>query len=315
MRKNRRNNAKRERIIMLASSAFVLTALTMTGIYMQARNEESKDDGYTLDFTAMEDNAEDKYQEIAQNNIQENAGDALTGENTENSIGNLEDDLDYMPMEAGSGNVEIPGLTGSMENDVIAGLQTVPGGEATIQEKENAQTGEDTPAEESQPEEARTEEASGEQETAGAGNVTVEKELHFAESDGLLRPIEGEVLMPFSMENSIYFSTLEQYERNPALMLVAQEGMTVSACAEGKVTDIYEDAKTGQTVVLDLGDGYQLTYGQLKDINVSVGSYVNEGETIGAVAAPTKYFSREGANLYLKLTMDGTAVDPEPLFR
>lgn len=315
MRKNRRNNAKRERIIMLASSAFVLTALTMTGIYMQARNEESKDDGYTLDFTAMEDNAEDKYQEIAQNNIQENAGDALTGENTENSIGNLEDDLDYMPMEAGSGNVEIPGLTDSMENDVIAGLQTVPEGEATIQEKENAQTGEDTPAEESQPEEARTEEASGEQETAGAGNVTVEKELHFAESDGLLRPIEGEVLMPFSMENSIYFSTLEQYERNPALMLVAQEGMTVSACAEGKVTDIYEDAKTGQTVVLDLGDGYQLTYGQLKDINVSVGSYVNEGETIGAVAAPTKYFSREGANLYLKLTMDGTAVDPEPLFR
>ena len=51
MKKNRKDNAKRERIIMIASSAFVLTALTMTGIYMQSGEEKSQDDGYTLDFT------------------------------------------------------------------------------------------------------------------------------------------------------------------------------------------------------------------------------------------------------------------------
>ena len=39
---------------MLASSAFVLAALTMTGVYMKGQNVESKDDGYTLDFTALE---------------------------------------------------------------------------------------------------------------------------------------------------------------------------------------------------------------------------------------------------------------------
>lgn len=318
MRKNRKNNAKRERIIMLASSAFVLTALTMTGIYMQARNEESKDDGYTLDFTAMENDAEDKYQEIAQNNIEENAGDTLTGRNTENSIGNLEDDLDYMPMEAGSGNVEIPGLTDSMEDNSIAEEQTALDGEEAVQSKDDAQT-----TEEIQTEESQAEDTSAEKEAASAQNVTVEKELHFAESDGLLRPIEGEVLLPFSMDSGIYFSTTRDFRYNPALMLVAQEGMEVLACAEGKVVNIYDDAITGQTVVMDLGDGYQLTYGQLKDINVSVGSYVNEGEIIGAVAAPTRRFCEEGTNLYLKLTfMDDaeadakpTAVDPEPLFR
>lgn len=32
---------------MLASSAFVLAALTMTGVYMKGQNVESKDDGYT----------------------------------------------------------------------------------------------------------------------------------------------------------------------------------------------------------------------------------------------------------------------------
>lgn len=313
MRRNRKNNAKRERIIMLASSAFVLTALTMTGVYMQARNEESKDDGYTLDFTAIEDDAENKYQEIARGSIEESVDDILTEGNTENSIiGNIEDDLDYMPLEAGSGNVEIPGLTSIIEND----NELVEEQESSVkqdapQATETPQSTEDTPAEEM----SQTTEGPAEQETGSTQNVTVEKELHFAESDGLLRPLEGEVLIPFSMDGGVYFSTLACYKYNPALMLVAKEGMNVSACAEGKVVDIFEDAEIGHAVTMDLGDGYQITYGQLKDINVSLGSYVNPGETVGVVAAPTKYFCVEGSNLYLKLTMNGTPVDPEALFR
>lgn len=311
MRRNRKNNAKKERMIMLASSAFVLTALTMTGIYMQNKNKESKDDGYTLDFTALENNAENKYQEIARDSgdnhkIGEGVEQLLTGDGAGISfIENKEDDLDYMPMEAGSGNVEIPGLTDTLnlDNEVI--------GEKEIGEK---------------PEEPGTTEESEETEDSESGknregkktasqNVTVAKELHFAESDGLLRPLEGEVMIPFSMDSSVYFSTLDQYKYNPALMLVAEEGMTVSACAEGKVVDIFEDAEIGRAVTMELGDGYQITYGQLKEISVSLDSYVNPGETIGVVAAPTKYYSVEGANLYLKLTMDGTPVNPEALFR
>ena len=105
---NRKNNAKRERIIMFASSAFVLAALTMTGIYMKSRNVESQDDGYTIDFTALEDSTDDKYEEIAQN----------TEVNQENAPDGLEDDLDYTPMEVGSGLIEIPGLTdGNVEEE------------------------------------------------------------------------------------------------------------------------------------------------------------------------------------------------------
>ena len=45
MRRNRKSGIHKERIIMLASSAFVLAALTMTGVYMKGQNVESKDDG------------------------------------------------------------------------------------------------------------------------------------------------------------------------------------------------------------------------------------------------------------------------------
>ncbi len=310
MRRNRKSNAKKERIIMLASSALVLTALTMTGIYMQNKNEESKDNGYTLDFTAIEENAGNKNQEIAKGNtgnekVNESAEQLLSGDSTGTSVtDNMEDDLDYLPMEAGSGNIEIPGLTDNLKTGrkVFEGLESP--------EKQTAKV-------EEEPEETETPapEESMEKKETGSENVTIEKELHFAESDGLLRPLEGEVLIPFSMDSSVYFSTLDQYKYNPALMLVAEEGMPVSACAEGKVTDIFEDAEIGHAITMDLGDGYRITYGQLKEINVSLDSYVNPGETIGVVASPTKYYSVEGANLYLKLTMDDVPVNPEALFR
>lgn len=295
MRRNRKNSAKKERIIMLASSAFVLTALTMTGIYMQARDEQSKDNGYTLDFTALENNTENKSQEIAQNNLPNNTGNTVP---LENAIDVPEDDLDYMPMEAGSGNIEIPGLT------------TIQGQTETGTEQK-----EELPVEEAPQALTETDDSGKEQQKEDTKKVTVSKELHFAESDGLLRPVSGEVLIPFSMDSSVYFSTLDQYKYNPALMLDAEEGTSVAACAEGKVIDIFQSAEIGNAVTMDLGDGYQITYGQLQEISVSIDSYVNPGEQVGTIAAPTKYYSIEGANLYLKLTMDGTPVNPEILFR
>ena len=296
MRRNRKNSAKKERIIMLASSAFVLTALTMTGIYMQARDEESKDNGYTLDFTALENNTENKSQEIAQSNQPNPIGNTVP---LENFADVTEDDLDYMPMEAGSGNIEIPGLT------------TISGQEDLLAE-EKPQTPAETDDSGNGAKEEKKEDGGDKSEPK---KVTVSKELHFAESDGLLRPVSGEVLIPFSMDSSVYFSTLDQYKYNPALMLDAEEGTSVAACAEGKVIDIFQNAEIGNAVTMDLGDGYQITYGQLQEISVSLDSYVNPGEQVGTIAAPTKYYSIEGANLYLKLTMDGTPVNPELLFR
>lgn len=283
---------------MLASSVLVLTALTMTGIYMQIHQKESKDDGYTLDFTALEDDAEKKYKEIAENVPDTSWNSQKNDQLTKPELPSLDADLDYMPLEAGSDNVKNPGVT-----NVLGETNSLSDGEEQpIVPEEPVQI----------PEEVKVEP----KEQAGTSqDVIVAKDLHFAESDGLLRPIEGEVLIPFSMNGSVFFPTLAQYKYNPALMLVATEGMTVKACATGKVLNIFEDSEIGHAVTMDLGDGYQLTYGQLAGTNVSVGSYVDAGADLGTVAAPTKYFSKEGANLYLKLTANGTPIDPEALFR
>ena len=40
------------------------------------------------------------------------------------------------------------------------------------------------------------------------------------------------------------------------------------------------------------------------------GEYLEDGQTIGYVSEPTKYYSVEGVNVYFQFQKDGTAVDP-----
>lgn len=123
-------------------------------------------------------------------------------------------------------------------------------------------------------------------------------------------PIEGNVLMNYSMDQSIYFATLDQYKYNPAMVISAKPGDAVAVAAAGKITEIREDAQTGLTVVMDIGDDYTLTYGQLQDLNFKEGAQLEAGDVIGTVAEPTKYYSLEGSNLYFELKKDGSPVDP-----
>lgn len=123
-------------------------------------------------------------------------------------------------------------------------------------------------------------------------------------------PVEGEVILDFSMDQSIYFPTLAQYQYNPAMIIGAAEGTEVFAAAAGTVIDLGKSSEYGHYVTMDLGDGFELTYGQLFDITTEVGETLEMGDRIAMVAYPTGNYVEEGDNLYLKLTQDGVAVDP-----
>ena len=146
---------------------------------------------------------------------------------------------------------------------------------------------------------------------AASANIAVqESQLSFGETSKLAWPIAGNVLLNYSMDKTIYFPTLQQYKYNPSIVIGAAEGTGVACAADGIVESVYEDAQTGQTVVMRLGGGYELTYGQLQEVTVEEGDYVETGAVIGHVAEPTKYYSVEGSNVYFKLTKDGEAVNP-----
>ena len=134
--------------------------------------------------------------------------------------------------------------------------------------------------------------------------------INFSEDTLMEWPVNGNILQDYSMDQTVYFSTLDQYKLSPAIAVGAVEGAPVVAAVNGTVYSIEQDIQTGTTVTMELGNGYQAIYGQLADLTVAEGDTVKKGTTIGYIAQPTKYYSTEGTNLYFEMKKDGEPIDP-----
>lgn len=162
-----------------------------------------------------------------------------------------------------------------------------------------------------------TEENTGEDTINTDENVQEEAETEgntvnvwFDENSILEWPASGATLIGYSMDQTVYFSTLEQYKYNPALIIGGEVGEEIDAAAPGIVSNIEQTAQTGITVTLDMGNGYTAVYGQLKEVPLQIGDYVGTDELVGYMSEPTKYYSVEGANLYFEVLKDGVPVNP-----
>ena len=124
-------------------------------------------------------------------------------------------------------------------------------------------------------------------------------------------PLQGEVVLPYSIDHAIYDPTLEQYRTNASISLSAKQGTEVKAAADGTVQAVTEDAETGKTIVIAHGDGWLTTYGQLEDaVTVKKGEKVTQGQRIGAVDDPTKYGAALGSHLEFAMEQNGEPKDP-----
>lgn len=143
-----------------------------------------------------------------------------------------------------------------------------------------------------------------------SAQVSALPEVNFSEDTLMEWPVNGNILVDYSMDQTTYFPTLDQYKLSPAISVGAVEGAPVVAAVNGKVFSIEQDAQTGTTLTMELGNGYQAVYGQLTDLKVSEGDTVKKGMIIGYIAQPTKYYSTEGSNLYFAMKKDGKPIDP-----
>lgn len=132
----------------------------------------------------------------------------------------------------------------------------------------------------------------------------------FGENDTLKWPVNGNVVMKFSMDSTVYFETLGLYKVNPAVNISSSVGTNVIAAASGVVSSVTSNEETGTTVAISIGNDYVTTYGLLNDVNLKKGMTVVAGDVIGKVAEPSKYYTKEGSNLYFKLTKSDTPIDP-----
>ncbi|MBQ9610749.1 MAG: peptidoglycan DD-metalloendopeptidase family protein [Lachnospiraceae bacterium] len=151
--------------------------------------------------------------------------------------------------------------------------------------------------------------------TIVADGVELQVSLAYDGEQSLVWPLNGNVILPFSMDTTVYFQTLDAYRCNRGMLIQGAEGDNVSAAYEGVVTSIEETKEFGTVVKVDMGNGYEATYGQLMNVCVAVGDAVSVGQNIAEIGPVSSYYTKEGPHLYFEITKDGVPVNPISLIR
>lgn len=288
--RRRRSSFRKEKAIMLASSCLVLTALTVTGLYVRNLGKEEEPEENVVDFTALEDEEESLTMLGSQTGEQEEGqavedvdapeGAALDGAAQDEQV---VEDGNSAQNQAGEG--ADPGADNAAAGEAaLTDEARLDGAQQDYLPQDNLPQEEEALAEaEEEALAANASDAIAKSEQAGeedADAMSASTLLDFTDSDTLVWPIVGNVLVNYSMDKTVYFATLDQYKYSPAIVIAATEGEEITAAADGQVTDVYQDPEIGTTVVMNLGDGYELTYGQLTDLAVAEGDMVVTGDPV-----------------------------------
>lgn len=129
-----------------------------------------------------------------------------------------------------------------------------------------------------------------------------------------IRPVLGETLKDFSDTELQYSMTYNDMRLHKALDIAAAAGTPVTACGEGKVTDVYTNALWGTVVEIDHGNNVTVKYCGLNGSpSVKKGDVVDSSTQIGAVdVIPCE--SVEPRHLHIEFYLDGKAVSPSKYF-
>lgn len=299
-KKKSKNNALRGRVLSAALSLGLLAAAGMVGMYTVGKTEQRKEEEELARKQAEARKADEEALRLA----------ALEKQQEEARLEEIrraeEKKLESQTEEASSG-----GATAAFDSK----LQKEPELESDFAMSEKSST---ITAEEAL---AAMDEAAKAAELADAAALEaslMEAAVMYTfspETDHLLWPIAGNIIMDYSMDKTVYFATLDQYKYNPAILIQGKEGREVVCGADGKVDRVVKHDELGNVVYVDFGDGYEGVYGQLKDIAVEEGSMVQPGVKLGVISEPTHYYAKEGAHVYFQILKEGKPVDPMDLLQ
>lgn len=133
---------------------------------------------------------------------------------------------------------------------------------------------------------------------------------NFTEDSTLAWPVQGDIIIGFSVNQTVYYKTQDWYAISEGIMIQADIGTPVYCAADCTITQIDNDERFGTYVKTDLGNDYLLYYGQLKEVELKSGEPLKKGDLIGYVNRPSEYFKLEESHLYLQMVKNGKVVDP-----
>ena len=140
-------------------------------------------------------------------------------------------------------------------------------------------------------------------------NTTTVIPLSFA------KPLDGEIIKPYSVNTVIYSKTLELWTIHDGLDISGEIGKDVKAMERGTIKKIYNDSFYGKVIIIDHGQGYESLYGNLdNEVNVKEKQTVKKGQIIGKIGNTAIGEIKDEPHIHIQLFKDNKSIDPSSKF-
>ncbi len=131
-----------------------------------------------------------------------------------------------------------------------------------------------------------------------------------------IKPTSGE-LGTYKGDTLIYSEVFGDYRIHEGIDIGARLGESVMAFCDGTVTQVYDHALMGKTIVIDHGDGLVSVYKNLSEEvpeGIAAGASVKAGDIIGSVGNSALAKCSAEPHLHFEITYNEESVDPTQYF-
>lgn len=130
-------------------------------------------------------------------------------------------------------------------------------------------------------------------------------ELSFA------KPVEGDVVRDFAVDNLIYSNTLQEWTTHTGIDIKADKTTVVKSAEAGTVKTIKNDPRYGLTIIIEHQNGFQTVYSNLLTSEFVVeGEKVEKGQSLGTVGNTAAFEVSDEPHLHFEILKDSAQVDP-----
>jgi len=125
-------------------------------------------------------------------------------------------------------------------------------------------------------------------------------------------PVVGSVAKRHSADTPVFSNTLGDYRIHTGIDISADEGSSVYAAADGKVSKVWSDHFLGKSVEITHSDGTVSVYSNLsgEGICVKEGDEVKGGTKIGLVGDTSLSELADEPHIHFEMKVNGVSVNP-----
>ena len=125
------------------------------------------------------------------------------------------------------------------------------------------------------------------------------------------KPVEGDIVRDFAVDNLIYSNTLQEWTTHTGIDIKADITTVVKSAEAGTVKTIKNDPRYGLTIIIEHENGFQTVYSNLLTSEFVVeGEKVEKGQSLGTVGNTAAFEVADEPHLHFEILKDSAQVDP-----